>query len=240
MTFEQWLQSRLTAHGFPCGAIDGQIGSRTIAALKAFEAHHELPVNGTADQQVIDLLRLSATELTPRIPERDEDAPEPDPAVVALRLNPWPRQKDVGTFYGKVGENQTHIEVPFDMFLAWDKSVRVKRITLHKKVADSALRVFRQVAGTYSEGEIRNLGLHLFGGSLNVRRMRGGSNYSMHSWGIAIDFDPERNQLKWGRDKARLAQEDAEPFWKAWEAESWLSLGRARNYDWMHVQAALL
>ena len=70
--------------------------------------------------------------------------------------------------------------------------------------------------------------------------MRGGTQYSMHSWGIAIDFDPERNQLNWGRDRARLAAADCVPFWDIWEAEGWVSLGRARNFDWMHVQAARL
>jgi hypothetical protein len=62
----------------------------------------------------------------------------------------------------------------------------------------------------------------------------------MHSWGIAIDFDPMRNQLKWGRDKARLAKPDAKKFWQAWERQGWVSLGRRKNYDWMHVQAAEL
>ena len=120
------------------------------------------------------------------------------------------------------------------------KSTRVHKITVHKLVADSALQVFQNIAKAYSPAERHSLGIDLFGGSLNVRKMRGGSNYSMHSWGIAIDFDPERNQLKWGRDKARLAQKDCEAFWAAWEEEGWVSLGRTRNFDWMHVQAARL
>lgn len=28
--------------------------------------------------------------------------------------------------------------------------------------------------------------------------------------------------------------------WKCWEEEGWVSLGRQRNYDRMHVQAAKL
>ena len=40
--------------------------------------------------------------------------------------------------------------------------------------------------------------------------------------------------------RPRLAQPDGETFWKLWEDEGWVSLGRARNYDWMHVQAARL
>jgi hypothetical protein len=70
--------------------------------------------------------------------------------------------------------------------------------------------------------------------------MRGGNSYSMHSWGIAIDFDPERNRLNWNSGEARLAKPDCIPFWQAWEAEGWVSLGRTRDFDWMHVQAARL
>lgn len=243
MTFEAWLQSRLTAHGFPCGPIDGIIGDLTRAAIKAFERANGLPVNGTADELVVKALRAPASAVTPRqmveLPDRDDDN---DPAIqkIALVDQRWPRQQDVLTFFGAVGENQTHIDVPFDMVLAWDKSVRLRRMTLHKKVADSAARVLQAVAQTYSAQERIALGLNLFGGSLNVRRMRGGSRYSMHSWGIAIDFDPERNQLSWHKPKARLSHDDALPFWKAWEAEGWLSLGRARDIDWMHIQAARL
>ena len=70
--------------------------------------------------------------------------------------------------------------------------------------------------------------------------MRGGSQWSMHSWGIAIDFDPDRNQMQWGRDKARLAKPDLETFWRIWEEEGAVSLGRTRNFDWMHVQFSRL
>jgi len=70
--------------------------------------------------------------------------------------------------------------------------------------------------------------------------MRGGNSWSMHSWGIAIDFDASRNQLRWGREKAVLAKPVYDAWWKAWEDEGWVSLGQERNYDWMHVQAARL
>lgn len=241
MDFNNWLQSRLTAHGFPSGPIDGIIGDKTIAAIKAFEASRGLPVNGTADDAVIQALRASASvipqEVKAAIPDRDEPA-EKEQFQPSKRQ--WPRQSECTSFYGAVGTNQTSIEVPFDMFLAWSKSTRVRKMTLHKLVADSAAKVLQNVANTYSAQERHDIGIDLFGGSLNVRKMRGGNAYSMHSWGIAIDFDPERNQLKWGRDKARLAQADAVPFWVAWESEGWLSLGRARNFDWMHIQAARL
>jgi hypothetical protein len=70
--------------------------------------------------------------------------------------------------------------------------------------------------------------------------MRGGDRWSMHSWGIAIDFDPTRNSLHADHTQARLAQPDCNEFWRIWEDEGWVSLGRARDFDWMHVQAARL
>ena len=82
--------------------------------------------------------------------------------------------------------------------------------------------------------------LDLWGGCLNVRKMRGGSRYSMHSWGIAIDYDPGKNRLKWGRDRAAFAKPEYDTWWRLWEEEGWVSLGRTRNFDWMHVQAAKL
>ncbi|QFT47800.1 Putative peptidoglycan binding domain protein [Roseivivax sp. THAF40] len=235
MTFTKWLQSRLTAHGFPCGAIDGVIGPLTRAALKAFQAAKRIEVSGMASPETVTALRESATALVEPMPERDKHT-----VGAATGQTVWPRQANVRAFFGDVGERQTRIEVPWGMVLAWDTSYRVSRITVHQKVAESATRAMQAISDVYSEREIRDLGLHLFGGSLNVRRMRGGSRYSMHSWGIAIDFDPLRNGLRTRKPKARLSQDDAVPFWEAWEAEGWVSLGRAAGYDWMHVQAAQL
>ncbi|WP_306147262.1 MULTISPECIES: peptidoglycan-binding protein [unclassified Roseibium] len=238
MTFETWLQMRLTAHGFACGEIDGIIGVKTLHALRAFQGARGLPVSGAADEATVTALKTSSSRVSFEekgfIPDRDRQ--ERDDG----RKGSWPQQRDVAAFYGAVGTRQTQVDVPWDMRLAWDKDVTVRRITIHEEVASSASRVFEKVRGIYSDREIKALGLDLFGGSLNVRRMRGGSRYSMHSWGIAIDFDPERNQLSWKRPRARLSEDDAIPFWRAFEAEGWVSLGRVRNFDWMHVQAARL
>lgn len=154
----------------------------------------------------------------------------------------WPKQNAarMNAFYGKVGTNQKPLVCPYPMVLSWDTRTTISKFSINKNCHDSALKVLTRVREVYGLAEIKRLRLDRFGGCLNVRKMRGGSNWSIHSWGAAIDFDPDRNQLKWGRDQAAFAKPEYEEWWKAWEAEGWVSLGRERNFDWMHVQAANL
>jgi hypothetical protein len=126
------------------------------------------------------------------------------------------------------------------MRLAWDTTTFVKSTSCHQKVHDAALRILTRVLDHYGLDKIRELRLDLFGGCLNVRRMRGGNAWSMHSWGVAFDFDPDRNQLKWGRDRAAFARPEYGKWFELWEEEGAISLGRARNFDWMHTQFATL
>ena len=152
----------------------------------------------------------------------------------------WPRQTqaDLLRFFGPVGQNQTQIALPYPMVLAWDTSTTVRRMTCHQKVARSLEGVLSDVLDYYGLDGINDLGLNVFGGGLNVRPIRGGSVYSTHAWGIAFDFDPENNQLRWGRDRAKMARPEYNTWFDIWEKYGAVSLGRKRNYDWMHVQFA--
>lgn len=192
------------------GEIDGLIGPMTLNALEVW-------------QNII----------------RDT---EPTKAVVKVTpISSWPRERGVAKFYGPVGTGLTNMDLPYPMRIAWDPLVEVNRIAIHSKCAESAFRVLERILLHYGKKEIDRLGMNLFGGCLaNPPRFKRGSTKSpsMHNWGIAIDFDPVQNQLRWGRDRARLAKPASVKFWEFWEEEGWVSLGRERNYDWMHVQAA--
>jgi len=153
--------------------------------------------------------------------------------------NIWPRQNfsAMVNYYGNVGENQTKLILPYPMRLAWDKSKLVTKITCHEKVSDSLERVFKGILQHYGGLEnVQAARMDLFGGCLNVRRMRGGDAWSIHSWGAAIDLDPDQNSMSMHRDKATMPQAVIEIF----AQENWLSMGNARDYDYMHFQAALL
>jgi hypothetical protein len=151
----------------------------------------------------------------------------------------WPRQSEVPNFYGRVGESQVRLIPPYPFYL-YDTRQRVTTISVHSKVKDAAERVFQKVLDAYGQKQIHDLHLDRFFGSLAVRKMRGGSQWSMHSWGIAFDFDANRNQLRWGKDKAVFAKPIYDKWWDAWESEGAVSLGRERNYDYMHTQFARL
>lgn len=164
-------------------------------------------------------------------------------------MNSWPKQNysSMNAFYGSIANKAqfvsdciTRIELPYQMYLAWSPEDTVKKISCNKKCAKSLYSIFEQTLKTYGADDVKKLKLDSFGGCLNIRKMRGGSAWSIHSWGAAVDLDPNRNLLRWGRDKAAFAKKEYEPFWKIVESEGWVSLGRAKNYDWMHFQAAKL
>lgn len=164
----------------------------------------------------------------------------PDDALVIHQKPVWPRQADVTRFYGEPGKNQATLESPYPLYLDWDLSKKISRFSIHEKCHDSALRVMHRVLEHYGLQTIHRLGLDQFGGCLNVRKMRGGTRLSMHSWGIAIDWDADRNPLRASNKTALLARPECSVFLDLWEEEGWISLGRERNFDWMHVQAARL
>lgn len=152
----------------------------------------------------------------------------------------WPVESKMSEFFGAPGANQVYVDWPWPLRLAWDKGTVIKRFQCNVKVKDSLLSVAEQVLQSYTEKDLIELRLDLWGGCLNVRAKRGGTQLSTHAYGAAIDWDPERNALKATRATAAFAKPEYEAWWDAWTDHGWLSLGKARDYDWMHTQAARL
>lgn len=155
----------------------------------------------------------------------------------------WPTQANVRSVFGEPGSPAATagiVNLPYQMVIAWDKTQVIKQFRCHRLVEAPLERIFQKTLAHYGEAEIKRLALNIFGGCYNYRPMRGSKSWSMHAFGIAVDLDPEHNQLKWGKDKARFAKPEYLPFWKIVESEGAVSLGRAANRDFMHFQFARL
>lgn len=201
------------------GVIDGLMGPSTEHAREAYAA-------------TLVLTWRDKIDIVPVKPILVKTSRETSPT--------WPKQSEVQKFYGKPGTNQVKCEVPFTMVLAWDTKQKLTSYSCHKLVKEPMERIWNRTLEHYGYDKIVELRLHYFGGCLNVRKMRGGSAWSMHSWGIAVDIDPARNALKMSRKQATMSKSAYDKFWQFVYDEGAISLGKERDFDWMHFQFARL
>jgi len=255
------IQNQLNILGFNAGIIDGIAGAKTKNALSnllelqhfVFFKHRVtafiqlLCKQNNIDAGPIDGMWGPQTDYAfDVLEELFETGEMPDPwrdePPIIQNPNNWPNESTnfLESFYGEVGKHQKRLQLPYPHKLSWDKRHVQNSFYCHEKVHESLNNVLTSVLNHYGIDEIKRLGLDLWGGCLNVRKKRGGTSWSTHSWGIALDYNPEQNALRWGRDKAIFAQPEYDTWWECWEKEGWVSLGRKKNYDWMHVQAAIV
>ena len=250
------LQQWLTAKKLYFAPIDGEMGSGTITAInnalrgnkaaqrwnlgrKRIAVEQMLMESIGADPGPIDGLIGPQTKYALEVWQNHvRNIPGVDTASTLMETK-WPVQARVPDFYGERGANQVKYIPPYQFYL-YDTKTKVEYISIHRKVEHSLDRILRNVYEHYGPETIHDLHMDRFFGSLNVRKMRGGNSWSMHSWGIALDFDANRNSLRMTSREAAFAKPAYSQWWKFWEDEGWVSLGRERNYDWMHIQAARL
>lgn len=153
----------------------------------------------------------------------------------------WPTQKEVRSgksVFGAPGSKRlVRIVPPYPLYYDGGK---VSSIAVHELVADDVVEALQEVLDVYGYARIKELGLDQYGGCYNYRKTTGGSTLSMHAWGIALDFCPEGNGMHDRAPEASLSREECSAWWDIWERHGAVSMGRARGYDWMHVQFARL
>jgi len=259
-----FVQRELNARYGLSLAVDGQVGPKTMAALNhvsAIPSHFEkgrrfvafiqylthveasisdIAVDGlmgpNTEFAMEQLLELDSTGTLDNW--RDNDPFAHFSRILATKDETgvqWPEERDLESFYGAPGTNWVKMNLPFSMRLAWDTSKRINRFSINAKIKPYAENMFEEVLDVYGFDEIQRLGLDLFAGSGNVRKIRGGNRYSSHSFAAALDIDSIRNKLRWNRDRAQLAKPEYEEFWKCVYRNGARSLLIERNYDAMHL-----
>lgn len=151
------------------------------------------------------------------------------------RNNPWPRS-DVGSlkrFYGEPGDETNLVVIQFPYRMLYDGKA-VSRTRVHKKCAESLLRVLERIKGRFNDAPDIVDEATDYSGCYNFRKKRGGTTYSLHAWGAAIDLDADDNTFRdpWPQ-QADMPLEIMEEFAK----EGWKSAGAAWGYDAMHFEA---
>ena len=165
--------------------------------------------------------------------------------MVALKLDQqprWPTQSEVRSgksIFGAPGDESKLVSIrpPYPLFY---EGRQVQSIRVHEKIAAHVESALAEVLEAYGIEEIKRLGLDQYSGSFNYRATSGGAALSMHAWGIALDFAAEKNGLKVSAPHASLSRPECERWWQIWESHGAVSLGRERDYDWMHIQFATL
>jgi hypothetical protein len=149
--------------------------------------------------------------------------------------NPWPysTQEALREFYGAPGDesNLVTIEFPFPMFY---DGKRVTKSRCHFKVAASLGRVLSEIGDLYKGNREVIEEAEDYGGIYNFRHKRGGTSYSVHSWGAAIDLDADENTF---RDTWPLKADMPLEIMAAFAREGWTSAGAFWGYDAMHHEA---
>jgi hypothetical protein len=111
----------------------------------------------------------------------------------------WPKEteEELNEFYGYKGQNLIMGKLPYPMFIAWDQSKQVNNIQVNAKCYDALCEALEKVYDIYGRDikAIHGARMDLFGGCFNKRLKRNGTTWSVHSWGAAIDIDPENNRL---------------------------------------------
>jgi hypothetical protein len=128
---------------------------------------------------------------------------------------------------------------PYPLRIAWDIDSTTSKVRCHKLIAPNLKAVFADLLAHYGYEKIKELGIDLYGGCFNYRKMRGGSSWSKHAWGIAIDLDPARNTLKETKKTARFARAEYKPMIDIFYKHGFINLGVEKDYDWMHWEIAL-
>lgn len=156
-------------------------------------------------------------------------------------FNTWPLQTQCLQFYGDprqanwLHENTVDVKCPWPLHMG---SIVIKNILIHKKCAESLIRVLNSVwdAVDHDLEKIQQLRYDRYDGSYNFRTMRGGKAWSMHSFACAIDWDAADNEFHSPRhlftDQSLLVVKFKEEGW-VWGGD-W-SPG---SVDAMHVQAS--
>lgn len=225
------LQQKLLELGYNIGAVDGVFGPKTEVAVLKFQTDNGLDIDGVVGDQTWDAL---FKEPIPRIINSLNNPPSQNRCFDIFgnhQIAGWDEQNiircDLSAFKNQLSR------VYWDWLKIEDYAFVHSNwfgFTCHRLVVPKFQMAFKNVVDRGLAEKIKT-----FGGCLNKRLMRGGSNWSMHSWAIAIDLNPTWNPF------GQRIFEMTEDLAKCFEDVGFIWGGRwANSPDAMHFQYATI
>lgn len=231
---------------------DKRHSTKIIARLRDARERYERHKGYRANLWGSLVNRWNKAEATARLWNRDfpihtEAAKDSPPPIEAPSIITLPRESDsnLNRFYGTAksgGGDMDWFEFPVDdMVLYSEGGTGLKdrdgngrdEHRCHKLIIANLEAALMEIYNTLGEDQFKKEGWHIFGGCFNYRRKTSGGSLSTHSWGIAIDINPDKNGWKYyGTSFSDTAIDIMEKY-------GFLSAGRAWGHDYMHFQAAI-
>ena len=152
------------------------------------------------------------------------------------------KTSEIEKIFGRPGDDRNLVTVPmpYPRRIAWDLKVITNRMQCHKLVAPIFQKIHTEILAHYGLKEIQRLEIDIFGGCYNFRKMRGGSDWSRHSWGIAEDLNPSKNDLNMGKKAAQFAKPEYKKMIEIYYSNGFVNQGIEKGYDFMHAEVIRL
>jgi hypothetical protein len=87
------------------------------------------------------------------------------------------------------------ITLPYPMRLSWQPTTYVQRVQCHRLIGPALIDALQEIGAAHPPEYLHAAGLDFWGGCFNFRAARGQDKLSTHSWGIAVDINPQLGGL---------------------------------------------
>jgi hypothetical protein len=117
-------------------------------------------------------------------------------------MTDWPHddQLSLMRFYGRPGQvAMANVMVPWHMIYAEPPHPHIPHFLMHVKCVAAMNRILQNIWDHYEQSQqaIEHIGMNIWGGAYNPRKIRGSNRWSVHAWAAAVDFDPDHNEMSY-------------------------------------------